>query len=188
MTLGERRGATLNILENLLDGDPAELQLGPRLGRTDLIEVVSTTGLPGLIGVDAVALEQRSNAYLSSVTALEAFESRNVRNLGSLARFLAGRTSTLVNVNQFSKAVDLSRAAVDNYLAHLEEALLLHRLPGWRLLKDKSETDKAKIHFFDTGVARAVGQLDPVRVPDQLGRLAETLVVGELLAQASWLE
>ncbi len=188
MTMGERRGQPLNILETLLEGDPTELALGPRLGRSDLIEVTSTTGLPGLIQTDAVSLEQRSDAYLSSVTALEAFESRNARNIASLARYLAGRTSTIVNINQFSKAVEISRATVENYLAHLEDALLIHRLPGWRSMKDKSETDKPKIHFFDTGVAHSLAQLEPGAIPDQLGRLAETLVVSELLSQSSWLE
>lgn len=69
----------------------------------------------------------------------------------------------------------------------LTEALLIRQLPGWRQSKDKSETARQKVHFFDSGLAAALGQLRPATSDQDLGRLVETFLVSELARQAEWL-
>ena len=147
---------------------------------------MSQSGLPGWIKRDEADQRDRADRYVSDVTNLKIFESRNARNINSLTRFLAERTSTPVNVSKFSKALEISRPTVDEYLAHLEEALLIHRLPGWKKSKDKSEISRAKVHFFDSGIATTLGRLDPVNSDQDRGRLVETFLVNEILAQAEW--
>lgn len=188
LTISERAGVPFNLLAELFDGDPRELELGPPISRSGLRELVAHTGLPGLFEMSLGDQVARADSYVSSITNLQIFESRKVRNVGSLARFLAARTSTPVNISEFHRAVGISRPTVDEYLCQLEEALLIHRLPAWRVSKDKSEISTAKLHFFDSGVAAALGRLSPDASAQDLGRLVETFVVGELMAQSEWLD
>ncbi len=188
MTLGERVGAPVNIVDDLFDREPSELDIGELLSRSGLVDAIKQPGLPAMVSLDASTQAERAQSYVPSVTSLQAFESRNIAGVNSLARYLASRTSTLVNNADFAAGAEVSRPTVAEYLSLLEEALLINRLPGWRRSKDKSETDKAKIHFFDTGVAAALSRTDLSRDPQALGRLAETLVINEMSAQSSWCE
>lgn len=186
MTVGERAGQPVNVLDQLFTSDPGTIPVGPQLPRTELISILTRPGLASMLDVDPSAIRERAAGYLASITNLASFESRNTTNVASLARYLAGRTSTPVNISRFHRDLEIARATADSYLAHLEEALVIHRLPGWRSSKDKSETATPKIHFFDVGLATALGRLRPGEVPADLGRLAESFVVGEMLSQAMW--
>ncbi len=188
LTIGELLGKPHNLVELLFASDLTDLSVGPPIRRSDLLSLIQRPRLPGLVSLSDHEVQDRATNYVDSITRLEAFASLDVRNFGALARYLAGRTSTLVNVAEFSRDVGSARATVDGYLAHLEEALLIHRLKAWRISKDKSETDRAKLHFFDSGLAGAIGQLQPEQSPQDLGRLVETFVVGELATQAEWLD
>jgi len=187
MTLGERQGSPIQLVDQLFDSEPTSLAMGSQITRSDLIELVKQVGLPGFSAVSGADRLDRASAYLSDVTSLSNFESLDMRSVGQLARFLGGRTSTMVNISQFSQATELSRPSVEKYLARLEEALVVHRLRGWRRSKDKSETDRPKIHFFDTGVACAVARMKPGNESQDLGRLVESFVVTELIRQGRWL-
>lgn len=187
MTLGEREGTPIQLVDQLFDSEPTSITIGSQITRSDLIGTVQQLGLPGMSSSSGADRNDRASAYLVDVTSLSSFESLDVRGVGQLARFLGGRTSTMVNISQFSQATELSRPSVEKYLARLEEALVVHRLRGWRRSKDKSETDRPKIHFFDTGVASAVARMKPGNESQDLGRLAESFVVTELIRQGRWL-
>ncbi len=188
LTLGERVGVPTEIVSHLFEGEPGDLVIGRPIARSDLLRLIVEPGLPGLAAVaDSNARSDRARNYLPTVTSLAAFEARNIQSLNSLARYVAGRTSTIVNVSAFAAGAEIARPTVEEYLALLEEALLIRRLPGWRRSKDKSETDKAKLHFFDVGVAAALARLRPGENPQDVGRLVETLLVNDLVAQASWM-
>ena len=188
LTAGERSGQPVNLLAELVMNDPSEIEVVGHFSRSDLATFVSVPGLPGLFELPAVQRQNRIEQYLTSVTSLQAFESRNVQNLTSLARYLANRTATLINVSDFAQRVEIARQTTNDYLSNLEEALLVQTLPAWTASKDKSEGLRGKIHFFDAGVAGGLGRLDPVGDADALGRLAETFVVNEMSRQAMWVE
>lgn len=187
LTLGERGGEPLHLVQQLFDSEPRSISVGTSIARTDLIELVQEPGLPGLFVADSTARSEMARAYIAQATTQSSFASVDVQRVNQLARYLAGRTSTMVNVSEFGKAVELNRSSVDKYLAHLEEALVIVRLPGWRRSKDKSETDRAKVHFFDAGTAAATAQMLPGTQDGDLGRLTETLLVTDLVRQAQWL-
>ena len=186
LTIGERHGLPTTVIDALFD-DPAGLVVGPPLGRSDLADLIGQSGLPALATMSdrAVAVDL-ARGYIPLVMSAQAFENRKVQKLNSLARYIAGRTATLVNVSDFARKAELSRNTVHEYLTLLQEALLVHLLPAWRSSKDKSETDTPKVHFFDTGVVVATARLRPAREPEALGPLTETLIVTELRAQAQW--
>ncbi len=188
LTMAERGGQPVHLLSQLFDANPIEIEVETPMPRSALISSLQQSGLPGLIDLTVEEQRGRLESYLTSVTNLQAFESRNVQNLTSLGRYLAGRTSTLVNVAEFATKIEIARSTADEYLAHLEEALLIHRLRAWRPTRDKAETAKPKIHFFDAGTACGLGRMNPAGSQEELGRLAETLVVTEMARQSMWFE
>lgn len=188
LTLGERHGEPAQLVEQLFDASPPSIERGSPLARSELIHLVQEVGLPALSELMGSDRSDRATSYLKQVTSQSNFANIDVQRVHQLARYLAGRTSTLVNISQFAQDTELRRPTVEKYLARLEEAFVVHRLRGWRRSKDKSETAKAKIHFFDTGIACAVGRLKPERQDQDLGRLAESLVVTELVRQCHWLD
>jgi len=188
LTIGERSGEPVHLVGQLFDERPESIEISTPITRTDLVELVLEPGLPAFVtDLSGSARDDRARAYLDQVTSLSSFASVDVQRVGQLARYLAGRTSTTVNINQFASDVELARQSVTKYLAHLEEALVVVRLPGWRRAKDKSETDRAKLHFFDAGIACAAARMRPGEQDDDLGRLVETLLVTDLVRQSSWL-
>lgn len=188
LTIAERGGEPKQLVERLFEDDPLSIEMGRPLSRTDLIALVQQPGLPGLFAGAAEAQGELARAYIAQATTQSSFESVDIQRVNQLGRYLAGRTSTMVNVSEYGKAVELNRSSVDKYLSRLEEALLIVRLPGWRRSKDKSETDRAKLHFFDAGIAAATARMLPGIQDDDLGRLAETLLVTDLVRQAHWLK
>lgn len=189
LTIGERSGEPVHLVEQLFDAPPESIEVGAPITRSGLIGLVQEPGLPELLGdlAPGARRNDRARAYINQVTSLSSFASVDVQRVGQLARYLAGRTSTPVNIKQFGEDVDLARQSVDKYLAHLGEALVVVRLPGWRRAKDKSETDRAKLHFFDAGIACAVARMKPAEHDHDLGRLVETLLVTDLIRQSAWI-
>lgn len=188
LTIGERSREPIQLVGQLFDERPESIDIGVQISRSGLVALVQEPGLPGLVDPPTTTQHDSGVAYIAQVTSLSSFESVDVQRVGQLARYLAGRTSTLVNINAFATDVELARQSVTKYLAHLEEALVVVRLPGWRRAKDKSETDRAKLHFFDAGIACAGARMLPAERPDDLGRLVETLLVTDLVRQAAWLQ
>lgn len=189
LTLGERDGHPIQVIDQLFDGDPTSVPIGAPAMRSDVVEFVQQPALPGLVAVTNDAdRSDRAQAYLRQVTTLSSFEGIDTQRLNQLARYLAGRTSTLVNISKFGEEAELARPTVERYLALLEEALVLVRLGGWRRSKDKTETERPKLHFFDPGIACSVARMRPGTHDQDLGRLVETFLVTELLRQAQWLD
>lgn len=187
LTIGERIGHPVGLVSQLFSDVPATIEVGGTLPRSELVLLLNQPGLPDLARlVDPAEGRERSQQYLTQVISRSPFDSLDVQRVERLARHLAVRSSTLLNVQQFAQATELSRETVNRYLARLEEALLLVRLRGWRRSKDKSETDKPKMHFFDAGVASGVGSMRPADDEQALGRLAETFVITELVRQCEW--
>jgi|GEM_PF-624910 len=188
LTLGERDGQPVQLVTQLFESEPSSIEVGLATARSDLIELVQQVGMPGMRTVEHSMQEDMAGAYIRQVTSLSNFESLDIRRVGQLARFLAGRTSSLVNVSKFAQEAELDRLTVEKYMARLEEALVIHRLPGWRRSKDKSETERPKIHFFDVGIACAAARMSPATLTQDMGRLVESLVVTELIRQCQWLQ
>jgi len=188
LTLGERDGQPIQLITQLFESEPTSIQVGEATSRSDLIDLVQQVGMPGMTTTEHTMQDDMAGAYIRQVTSLSNFESLDIRGVNQLARFLAGRTSSLVNVNKFAQEAEFERPTVEKYMARLEEALVIHRLPGWRRSKDKSETARAKIHFFDVGIACAAAKMSPATQTQDLGRLVESLVVTELIRQCHWLQ
>ena len=106
-----------------------------------------------------------------------------------LLRLAALHSSQLVNLNDWSGKLGLSRETVKKYIALLEQLFLLELLPAWHSNAGKRLVKTPKLHMSDTGLICALGGLGSARLkqqPARLGPLLESFVHNELRKQAAW--
>ena len=77
----------------------------------------------------------------------------------------------------------------DRHVAILERLYLVRRLPAWRRGEARRLVKSAKAHLLDGGLAATLAGLtaaDWLHRRDRMGRLLESFVVQQLVAQAGW--
>ena len=111
-----------------------------------------------------------------------------LRELPRLLRLCAARTAGELDVTDLARDLGLSRPTTDSYLAHLEAVFLIQTVPAWSTNLTARVVRRPKLTLTDTGLAARLlgGRLRTD--PELAGRLVETLVMGELRAQAEWSE
>ena len=139
--------------------------------------------------------EQRQLTWYSdcieTLTQRDAPDLAAIRSPEILSRLLAlaaAQTAQLVNVNKLASSFQLSRNAIQDYLALLEKMFLLEQTPAWHSSRLKRLVKTPKLHLGDTGVACALMKLNsPALAHDGplLGHVLETFVFQELRRQAS---
>ena len=139
--------------------------------------------------------EQRRGAwysdYIETLTLRDAPDLAAIRSPEILSRLLAlaaAQTAQLVNVNKLASSFQLTRNAIQDYLALLSKMFLLEQTPAWHSNRLKRLVKTPKLHIGDTGVACALMKLSsPALAHDSplLGHVLETFVFQELRRQAS---
>jgi predicted AAA+ superfamily ATPase len=139
---------------------------------------------------------ERRDAWLESyVTTVLSREVRDLARiegltrLPDLLRLLAVRTGTLLNVAELSRAAGLPHTTLKRYLALLEAAFLLRRLPAWSPNLRKRLVKSPKAFLPDTGLSSHLLGMDPADPgsrPQLRGPLLESFVHWEVAKQASW--
>lgn len=139
--------------------------------------------------------EQRRGAwysdYIETLTQRDAPDLAAIRSPEILSRLLtlaAAQTAQLLNVNKLASSFQLSRNAIQDYLALLAKMFLLEQTPAWHSSRLKRLVKTPKLHIGDTGVACALMKLNsPALAHDGplLGHVLETFVFQELRRQAS---
>jgi predicted AAA+ superfamily ATPase len=106
-----------------------------------------------------------------------------------LLSILAARSASLVNKAELSRATGLPYTTLERYLALFEVTFLYEPVPAWAANLSKRLVRSPKAALLDSGLA---GHLTGASLEGRAGEagawggLAETFVVGELRAQASW--
>ena len=184
MTQSELAGAPRSALLSLLDGQIP--QATEPIDHVELLSLMRRGGLPGLAlneMPDAVRAQYLAE-YLESVVAHENKRRHDRAELIRLARLLCASTASLLNVSSVADELGATRETVSARLATLESLFLVHRLAGHRPNERKVLSAHPKVHAVDIGFAAwAARTTDPAHT---FGGLVETLVVNELVAQASW--
>lgn len=139
--------------------------------------------------------EQRRGAwysdYIETLTQRDAPDLAAIRSpeiLSHLLTLAAAQTAQLLNVNKLASSFQLSRNAIQDYLALLSKMFLLEQTPAWHSSRLKRLVKTPKLHIGDTGVACALMKLNsPALAHDGplLGHVLETFVFQELRRQAS---
>lgn len=129
--------------------------------------------------------------YIKTLTRRDASDLGAIRSpeiLSSLLAMAAAQTAQLLNVNKLASSFQLSRNAIQDYLALLEKMFLLEQTPAWHSNRLKRLVKTPKLHLGDTGVACALMKMNsPALALDSplLGHVLESFVFQELRRQAS---
>jgi uncharacterized protein len=188
---GELVGNTEGFLPRLFAGAVAESNPVPANG--EIAARLTRGGYP-----EAVQRQDDGRRAAWFASYVSTILQRDVRDLArvdalhslpNLLRLLAARSSGLLNLADVSRDAALPHTTLTRYLALLETVFLVHRLPAWSHNLGQRLVKAAKLHLVDTGLACHLLGADARRLSADrplLGKLLESLVVGELRKQASW--
>jgi predicted AAA+ superfamily ATPase len=169
--------------------------VAPGGSRADLVERALRGGFP-----EAVARtdpERRRAWFRSYVTTILERDVRNLAQIEGLTELprilnlLAARSSSLLNIAEVSRSLGLPQTTLGRYLALLESAFLVRRLPAWAGSRARRTVKAPRVWIPDTGLLGHLAGLTPARLaedPTALGPLLETFVASELMKQLGWSE
>lgn len=165
-----------------------------RLTSYDHLEIVSRGGFPLAVERGSVSRSRWFRDHVRDTVLRDALEHANIRKpdeMLRLLRLLATRTGQIARQASLSDDLQLDRHTVAAYRQILQALFLVEELPAWRTNRSQRLVKAPKIHLADTGLATALLGLDVNGLradPTLAGHLLESLVVGELRKQTSWLD
>lgn len=190
----EIEGTSRNLVDALFAGAPPGVSNAPA-GHQAWLGRALAGGLPE-------AREKpeghRRDAWFASY--LETLIARDVRDLAdiraldevpALLALVASRSTGPLNVASLASDLRISEASVRRYLALLEAAFVMLRVPAWRRNLGRRATAAPKCQPVDSGLAAHLLNIDRRRlaVDEALGGvLFETFVRMELVKHAVWSE
>jgi predicted AAA+ superfamily ATPase len=193
----EIEGCEASLIDRLFSGELAGSRLPQdsrgREGRVDLLERVVRGGYPEVVGRKREE-RRRSwfNAYLTTILQRDVREMANIEGLTELPRvlaLLATRASSLHNLADISRSIDIPQTTLRRYLTLLETAFLLVPVPAWSSNLGKRMVKAPKLAMSDTGLLTHLLGANEARLAEDsslLGRVLENFVVTELRKQATW--
>lgn len=159
----------------------SQIELG---GQFRIMEALQFGLLPQIWNLETVAdRHDYLNAYVDTYLREEIRQEALVRSLPAYASFLehfAIRNGQVVNLQNLSKEIGVSRATLNGYLEILEQTMLGARLPPIQLQAKVKEVATPKFFFFDPGVVRALARRLDIPVSEDVGPLLETYVLHEM--------
>ena len=188
---GELAGVTEGFLPRLFGGTLAPSK--PPSARADIAARLTRGGYPE--ATQRRADDRRTAwfaSYISTILQLDVRDLARVDGLHALPnllKLLAARASGLLNLADVGRDAGLPHTTLTRYLALLETVFLVHRLPAWSRNLGQRLVKAPKLHLVDTGLACHLLGADARRLAADrplLGRLLESVVVGELRKQVSW--
>ena len=118
--------------------------------------------------------------------ASDLFRIENIDAFRRLLKLLAGTTGNLCNVSDWAAVCGVSRTAINNYLAILEETRVIQVVPPFIGGKRAEISKRPKLYFCDTGILNAMGgQFIPFEQHSNRGPLFENWVAAELAKHKS---
>ena len=165
----------------------------PRNTSTHIIDRILTGGFPSAFKLPAG--RRRTNWYRNYIDTLvkrDIMDISKVRSIEIIPKLLmlsSTHTAQLVNFTALSKAFQVSRSTIVDYISLLEQMFFLTKLPPWHTSRLRRLIKTPKIHLSDTGLACAVLGMNAESLKNNrslLGHLLETFVFQELCRQASY--
>lgn len=190
---GELVGRREAFVDRLLAGDVPVCS--SELTKRDYLEIASAGGYPEAVRRDPERRTDWFEAYLETVVEREAPEvtaSPRTAELPRLARLVAARQASILNVADLARDARLPERSVHRYLDVLEAVFLVCRIPAWSPNLAQREVRAPKIVLTDSGLAAAMRGLDvaalvrPEIAQGADGAVLEGFVLGELIRQLGW--
>jgi predicted AAA+ superfamily ATPase len=101
-----------------------------------------------------------------------------------LLRLLAWQIGSEVNYNELSNKLKIDNQTVENYIAMLEQAFVIYKLPAFHTNQRTELKKSKKIYFNDLGISNAlINDFRSIEVRNDRGALFENFVINELHKQ-----
>ncbi|NOY87308.1 MAG: ATP-binding protein [Deltaproteobacteria bacterium] len=168
---------------------------GPENRDRDIAGRIVTGGYPEIIKRTGES-RRRSwyGSYITTILQRDIRELANIEGLTDLPRILsllAARASSLLNYAELSRSSGLPQSTFKRYMALLEAAFLVRRIPSWSGNLSKRLVRSPKLFLNDTGLAAYLMGLNRAGLSANktiFGPLLENFVVMELMKQTAWSE
>ena len=192
-TQGELAGVRETFVERAFSVEPgltvpAEVTPAPQLR-----ERLAAGGYPEAVNrTNATRRAAWFRSYVATATERTVRDVAEIAGLTDLRRLLAAlayRSGSLANVADLSRTLAVPQTTLKRYLALLEIAFLVRRLPAWSANLTSRLSKTAKIVVTDSGLLCHLLGADERRMaeePMQFGQVLENFVVNEIDRQAAW--
>jgi len=105
----------------------------------------------------------------------------NILGFNNLVKILAAQIGNLLNINELSDTVNLSRYEIEKYLDVLENTFIIKRVPPYFTNKRKEITKMPMIYFADIGLANmALANFGNIELRPNLGAIVENYVATQI--------
>lgn len=113
----------------------------------------------------------------------------NILQFNRLVSFLSIQISGLLNLNEVSKEVGITRQNLEKYIFILENTFVLHLLKPFFTNRQKEITKMPKVFFNDTGLRNInINDIRTLDLREDKGSLAENFFFQEIIKRKSLLE
>ncbi len=168
------------------------LASGGKIDRGQLVQNLVKGGYPEVQGLKADLRYTWFKGYLTTLLQRDVRELARIEGISllpNLLALLASRSASLLNTEELARTSGLPATTLRRYLTLLQTFFLVQLIPPWASNRGKRLVKSPKIHLIDTGLLCHLLGVDEVGLtsdPNQLGRVLETYVMGELLKMAGW--
>ncbi len=185
---GEIEGQKPDFLDRITSAAPLHDQ--PAFTKADLLKAALKGGYPE---VQALSPRERRSWHRDYV---EAILSRDLKDIAqirkhetmqSLVNVLAAWSSKFMDVSAIGANLSVQRPTLEAYMAALETLFLIERLPAWTRTDYARIGKRDKLFMTDSGLMASLLRYpgEPEELDgDQAGKLVETLILSELMAEA----
>ncbi len=163
------------------------------LSRLPLIESIINGGYPEVQNLDSASRRQAwFHSYIETILQRDIRDIAQINGLYDLHRLLsiaAARSGSVLNMSSLARDTGLVLMTLKRYLAILETAFMIQRIPAWFRNIGKRLVKAPKLYLNDTGLLAHLTGCSSERLqndPQLLGPLFESFVIQELMKQASW--
>lgn len=162
------------------------------LAREEYLELVCRGGYPEVVNLTPSRRRRWFRSYVETVVQRDIASLADIRRVAALPQLLrwtAGVTSSLVNLSDAARRLEVSRPVIGAYFEWLQTVFLVHEIPAWTRNLPSRPMRRPKFHLTDSGLAASLVGVDadaltPPTAPST-GPLLETFAVNEIARQLS---
>lgn len=192
LSQGEIEGTHEGFIDAAFADHPLRLTR-VEVDRHDIVRRILAGGYPEALSLSQARRSGWCASYITAILQRDVRElAQRIERLAEMPRLLtalAGRTATLLNAAELSRASGIPERTLLRYLTLLEATFVILRVPAWTANLRKRLLKTPKVVTVDTGLAAYLQNVDARRLsaePSLLGPLLETFVITELVKQQSW--
>lgn len=162
------------------------------LSKADLLKKMVAGGYPLVQGKDEQDRDAWFESYITTLLQRDVKDLANIEGLmrlPDLLKFLAARSSGLLNVAEVSRSSGIAATTLHRYLTLLETLFLVYLQPAWSANLAKRLVKSPKSYLLDTGLLAFENGVQEQRLLTDgtlYGSMLENFVVSELRKQMGW--